>query len=188
MYLTIWCSTFQFAITSTESILTTSLLKVRIVSLCVASSSPALAGRLVKVTVHVWEQIKYGTSLLAQSWQSANYYYHPHIRILSSYWHLTLIYSLLLNASVAFRPSYFKNIHSHAQTGSAGRVSDKTYVRLPDEYPLWRTKFDHVILTPVGFCVISLWSFSWFLSNDKEVLLQWLLHFHDKFQLSGFNL
>ena len=43
-------------------------------------------------------------------------------------------------------------------------------------------KFNHVILTPVGFCVISPWSFSRFLSNHKKALLQWLLHLHAKFR------
>ena len=43
-------------------------------------------------------------------------------------------------------------------------------------------KFDHVILTPVEFCVISPWSFSRFLSNYKKAHLQWLLHMHAKFQ------
>jgi len=32
-------------------------------------------------------------------------------------------------------------------------------------------KFDRVILTLVGFCVKSPWSFSGFLSNHKKVLL-----------------
>ena len=36
-------------------------------------------------------------------------------------------------------------------------------------------KFDRVILTPVGFCVISLWSFPRFLSNHKKELLLCLL-------------
>ena len=45
-----------------------------------------------------------------------------------------------------------------------------------------KNKFDHVILTLVGFCVISLWSFSGFFSNHKKALLRWLLHLHVKFQ------
>jgi len=40
-----------------------------------------------------------------------------------------------------------------------------------------------IILTLVGFYVISLWSFSWFLSNHKKALLRWLLHLHAKFKI-----
>ena len=43
-------------------------------------------------------------------------------------------------------------------------------------------KFDCVILTTVGFCAISPWSFSGFLSNHKKALLLCLLHLHAKFQ------
>jgi len=41
-------------------------------------------------------------------------------------------------------------------------------------------KFDHVILTLVGFCHISA-AFSGFLSNHKIALLRWLLHLFTKF-------
>jgi len=41
--------------------------------------------------------------------------------------------------------------------------------------------FDHIILTPAGFCVISPWSFFGFLSKHKKALLRWLLHLHAKF-------
>ena len=44
-------------------------------------------------------------------------------------------------------------------------------------------KIDHVILTQVGFCVISPWSLSRFLSNHKNALLRWLLHLLISFQL-----
>ena len=46
----------------------------------------------------------------------------------------------------------------------------------------WIFKFDRVFLTPVGFCVISPWSFSGFLLNHKKALLQWLFHLHAKFR------
>ena len=38
-------------------------------------------------------------------------------------------------------------------------------------------------MTQVGFCVISPWSLSRFLSNHKKALLRWLLHLHINFQL-----
>ena len=38
-------------------------------------------------------------------------------------------------------------------------------------------------MTQVGFCVISPWSLSRFLSNYKKALLRWLLHPHSNFQL-----
>ena len=44
-------------------------------------------------------------------------------------------------------------------------------------------KIDRVIVTQVGFCAISPWSLSRFLSNHQKALLRWLLHLHSNFQL-----
>ena len=44
-------------------------------------------------------------------------------------------------------------------------------------------KLDRVIVTQVGFSVISPWSLPRFLSNYKKALLRWLLHLHSNFQL-----
>ena len=44
-------------------------------------------------------------------------------------------------------------------------------------------KIDCIIVTQVGFCVISPWSLSRFFSNHKKALLRWLLHLHSNFQL-----
>ena len=43
-------------------------------------------------------------------------------------------------------------------------------------------KIDRVIVTQVGFCVISPWSLSRFLSNHQKALLRKLLHLHSNFQ------
>ena len=48
---------------------------------------------------------------------------------------------------------------------------------------MFNHKFNQKILTFVGFCVISPWSFSQFLLNHKKTLLRWLLHLHATFQL-----
>ena len=40
-----------------------------------------------------------------------------------------------------------------------------------------------MILTQVGFCVISQWPLAGFLSNHKKALLRWFLHLHSNFQL-----
>ena len=44
-------------------------------------------------------------------------------------------------------------------------------------------KIDCIIVTQVGFCVISPWSLSRFLSNHQKALLRWLLHLQSYFQL-----
>ena len=44
-------------------------------------------------------------------------------------------------------------------------------------------KIDHIIVTQVGFCVISPWFLSRLLSNHQTALLRWLLHLHNNFQL-----
>ena len=49
--------------------------------------------------------------------------------------------------------------------------------------PFLFIKIDRVILTQVGFRVISPWSLSRFLSNHRKALLRWLLHLHINFQL-----
>jgi len=52
---------------------------------------------------------------------------------------------------------------------------------------IFYSKFDHIILTTVGFCVISPWSFSGFLSYHKKALLRWSLYLHAKFHPIPFS-
>ena len=44
-------------------------------------------------------------------------------------------------------------------------------------------KINRIIVTQVGFCVISQWSLSGFPLNHKKALLRWLLHLHYNFQV-----
>ena len=44
-------------------------------------------------------------------------------------------------------------------------------------------KIDRVIVTQIGFCGISRWPLTGFLSNHKKALLRQLLHLHSNLQL-----
>ena len=76
-------------------------------------------------------------------------------------------------------------VECSGQPTSAGTIAVSVCKPVPAKYALrfLFIKIDRVILTQVGFCVISPWSLSRFLPNHKKALLRWLLHLHINFQL-----